>query len=192
MTRQRGLHGNLRRFAIAHFTDHDDVRILAQDGAQRVGKGQVDLGMHLDLVDAFELVLDRVLHGDDLVFQRIDLGQRRIQGGGLARTRGPGHQQNAVRAGQQVVELGQRVLRKAHGFQLQPHAGAVQHTHHDALAMHGRHGGDPQVELTALDAGLDAAVLRQPALGNVQMRQPTAADRRGGTSSPGWMTPSTR
>src|SRR2546429_3222989 len=33
--------------------------VLAQDGAQGVGKGEVDLRMDLDLVDAVELVLDR-------------------------------------------------------------------------------------------------------------------------------------
>ena len=30
VTGQRGLNGDLRRFKIAHFTDHDDVRVLTQ------------------------------------------------------------------------------------------------------------------------------------------------------------------
>src|SRR5260221_14249316 len=84
---QRGLHGDLRGFSVTHFADHDDVRVLAQDGAQGVGKGEVDLRMDLDLVDAVELVLDRVLDGDDLVGNRVDLGQGRVQRGGLARAR---------------------------------------------------------------------------------------------------------
>ncbi len=41
---ERGLDGDLRGFEVADFTDHDDVRVLAQDGAQGLGKGQVDLG----------------------------------------------------------------------------------------------------------------------------------------------------
>jgi hypothetical protein len=41
---ERRLHGDLRGLAVAHLADHDDVRVLAQDGAQGVGEGQVDLG----------------------------------------------------------------------------------------------------------------------------------------------------
>ena len=170
MACQCGLHGNLRRFAVTHFTNHDDVRVLAQDGAQRIGKGQVDLRMHLDLVDAFQLVFHRVFHGDDLVLFRVNLGQGRVQGRRLTRAGRASHQQNTVRAGEQVVELGQGILGKAHGLQLQLHTGAVQHTHHDALAVHRGHGRDTQVQLAAFHAGFDTAVLRQAALGNVQMR----------------------
>ena len=169
--RERGLHRNLRRLTIAHFTDHDDVRVLPQDGTQCVGKGQVDLGMHLNLVDTFELVFHRIFDGDDFLTGRIQLGQRRIQGGGLAGTGRSGHKQDAVGLGQQGVEALQRIRLKTHLVEIQAHTGAVQNPHHHAFAMHSGHGGDTQVELPPLHTHLDAAVLRQAALGNIQVRQ---------------------
>ena len=44
----------------------------------------------------------------------------------------------------------------------------VEDPHDHALAVHGRHRGDTQVDLLALDAQLDAPILREPALGDVQ------------------------
>ena len=59
--------GDARGLEVAHFADHDDVRVLAHDdAAQRVGEVQPDLRLGLDLVDALDLVFDRVLDGDDL------------------------------------------------------------------------------------------------------------------------------
>ena len=66
MPGQRRLHGDLRGLQVADFADHDHVRILAQDRAQQAGEGQADLRLDLDLVDAAQLVLDRVLDGDHL------------------------------------------------------------------------------------------------------------------------------
>ena len=63
---ERGLNGVLGRFQIADFADQHDVRVVPQDAAQRVAERQADLGVHLNLVDPFELILDRVFGGDDL------------------------------------------------------------------------------------------------------------------------------
>jgi prepilin-type N-terminal cleavage/methylation domain-containing protein len=45
-------------------------------------------------------------------------------------------------------------------------AGAVEDAQHHALSQHGRHGRDAQVDRLAAHGGFDAAVLRQPALGD--------------------------
>ncbi|KAG0921612.1 hypothetical protein G6F31_020251 [Rhizopus arrhizus] len=81
---QRRLDGDARGFQIAHFTDHDDVRVLAHDAAQGVGEIQADLRLGLDLVDALDLVFDRVFDGDDLDVGGVELAERGIQRGGLA------------------------------------------------------------------------------------------------------------
>ena len=96
MTREGGLHGDTAGFQVADFADHDHVRVLAHDGAQRSGKVQADGGLDLDLVDPFKLVFHRVFHRDDLAFSRVELRQRGIERGGFARTCGPGDQQDAV------------------------------------------------------------------------------------------------
>ena len=51
--------------------------IVAQDAAQARGKRQPHLGVHLDLIDALQLVFDRVLGRDDLGFLAADFAQRR-------------------------------------------------------------------------------------------------------------------
>ncbi len=40
---QRGLDGDLGGLVVADLADHDDVGVLAQEGAQRGGEGQADL-----------------------------------------------------------------------------------------------------------------------------------------------------
>ena len=60
------------RLVVADLADHDDVRVLAEEGAQRAGEGEPDLGLHVDLVDPLDLVLDRILGGEDVEVGAID------------------------------------------------------------------------------------------------------------------------
>ena len=88
MAGQRGLHGNLCCFSITHFANHDDVRVLPQDGAQGIGEAQANLLVHLNLVNALQLILDRLFDRDDLVRACVQLGQRGVKRGGFARAGG--------------------------------------------------------------------------------------------------------
>ena len=63
---ERRLNGVLGRFQVANFADQHDVGVVPQDAPQRCAERQADLRMDLDLVDAFELIFDRVFGGDDL------------------------------------------------------------------------------------------------------------------------------
>ena len=65
-------------------------------------------------------------------------------------------------------------------FERKLHAALVQKTHDDAFAVQHRDDRDADVDLAAGDAQLDAAVLRQSLLGDVQPRHDlqTADDRR--------------
>ena len=94
---QRGLGGDLGGFQVTNLADHDDVRVLAQQGAHAVGEPQPDGGHDLHLVEGRLDQFDGVLDGAD-----IDLGPCAVlQGGverrGLARTGGAGDQDDAVR-----------------------------------------------------------------------------------------------
>ena len=66
---ERRLHGDGRRLFVADLADHDLVGVVAEDGAQSAGERQSLLLVDRDLRDAAELVLDRILDGDDLVFR---------------------------------------------------------------------------------------------------------------------------
>ena len=69
------LHGYLSGFGIPHLTDHDDVRILPKDGTKRARKGQADLAVNRNLIDAMQLIFDGVLDGDYLEGIRIHVGE---------------------------------------------------------------------------------------------------------------------
>ena len=51
---------------IADRADHDDVRVLPEDGPQGVGESQVVSDRHRTM-PSIKLVFDRILGGDDLI-----------------------------------------------------------------------------------------------------------------------------
>ena len=106
---QRGFDRDFRRLGIADFTNHDDVRVLAQDRAQRVGESQPNFFFDRHLVDAWHLEFDRVLDSNNVKGRVVQLIKRRIQRGGLARTGGAGDQDQAVGRIDRVFELLKRI-----------------------------------------------------------------------------------
>src|SRR5216684_717438 len=84
VTGQRRLHGDLSGLAIADLADQDDVRVLAQNRPQAVGKTDVGQLVDLALVDVLKGVLDRVLDRHDVADLLIELVNRRVKGGRLA------------------------------------------------------------------------------------------------------------
>nr|GFD54437.1 hypothetical protein [Tanacetum cinerariifolium] len=52
---ERGLDRDATGFQVAHLADHDDVRVLAHDGAQCSGEVEAYGRLHLNLVDALQL-----------------------------------------------------------------------------------------------------------------------------------------
>ena len=106
---QGRLDGDLGGLRVADLADHDLVRVVAQDGTQPAGEGQAFFLVDRDLHDAFHLVLDRVLDGDDLVGRVLDLVQGGVQGGGLAAAGGAGDQEHAVGLADIVVDLFQDI-----------------------------------------------------------------------------------
>src|SRR5690554_1729843 len=168
MAGQGGLNGNGGGFTVADFTNHHHVRVLAQNGTQRIGKIQPDLAGGLDLVDAADLIFNRVFHGQNLAVYGIQAVQRRIQRGGLTTARRASDQKNPVGLVQHRLKVAQVDLGQTNGVQLQVNTLLVENPHHHALTVHGRHSGDTQVNRAALQAQLDTAILGQAALGNIQ------------------------
>ena len=180
MAGERGLHRDLRGLQIADLADHDDVRVLPQDGAQGPGEAQVDARIGLGLADAVEVVLDRILHRHDVERPGVEPGERRIQRGGFARARRPGHQHDAMRPVDQFVEPGERGFAHAEPSQFEPPRLLVEQAQHHALAVAGRQRRHPHVDRPPGQAQGDAAVLRQAFFGNVELRHHLDArhDRR--------------
>ena len=87
VTGKRRLHGDPGRVDVSDLADEDDVGVLAKNRSQPVCEGDSRLLICLDLVDRGKDVFDRVFDGHDVAVWLVDLGQRRIQGRGLATSR---------------------------------------------------------------------------------------------------------
>src|SRR3989344_5305231 len=172
VTRQRGLDRHLRRFEVADFADHDDVRVLPHEGAHALGKTQVDGRLHLRLVEGGLDHFDRVFDGADVDLVGGHALERGVQRGGLARARGAGDQNDAVRAAHQAFpDLGFR-RRKAQRLEGLDGVVGIEDAHDQLLAEGGRHGRQAHFDFVAAGvARLDAAVERAALFDHVHAAQ---------------------
>ena len=92
----RCTHGDFRGFSIPDFTDHYDIGILPEDGAEGHGKGQPRERAHLDLIDAGNPVFHGVFDGDHVEPLLVQLGQSRKQAATLAASGGPGSEDHTL------------------------------------------------------------------------------------------------
>src|SRR5882757_1188942 len=168
VTRQARLHSDLRGLEVTDLTDHDDVRVLTQDGAQSAGEGHLNLRVHLRLPDAVDVVLDRILDGHDVlrvVVQALEGGvqSRRLTGAGRARD-----EQNAVRLVDELVDQPLGLGVHAQCREIEPAGLFVQNTQHHPLAVARRKRRDANVDGATGDLEAYAAVLRQAFLGDIE------------------------
>jgi hypothetical protein len=174
---ERRLDGDGPGFQVPDLPNHDDVGVLPQERPERRGEAHPDLVSHLHLVDPVEVVLHRVLRRHDVHLVGVHLGQRRVEGGGLPGPRGTRHQHHPVRVGDGVHEVLLRLLLEAELGQVEGQVPLVQDTEHDLLAEDHREGGDPEIHHPVLHPQLDAPVLGNPSLGDVEVRQDLDAGR---------------
>ena len=94
---------------VAHFADHDDVRVLAQHVFERMVKRQSvqpDFALFDDALVVLEDEFDRIFQRDDVLFEiGVDVLDHRGQGGGLAAAGGAGDQHDAARRFGDVPDL---------------------------------------------------------------------------------------
>src|SRR5579875_488866 len=165
------LDGDLGGLEIANLTDHDDVRILAQERAHRGGERQADLGIDIDLVDAGEIDFRRVLGRGDIRVLAVEDLQSRVQRDGLAAARRPRHQDHALRL-REVLEV-QLLLEGLVAERVDPkrRLRGIEDAHHDLLAEERRAGAHAEVDRPVLrQLHLDAPILRHTPLGDVEAR----------------------
>ena len=60
MACQSGMDTHMRGLGVAHFADHDHIRVLAQKRAQGGCESEADGRMNLGLIDARDLIFDRI------------------------------------------------------------------------------------------------------------------------------------
>ena len=167
---QRRLDRDLSGLDVADLADHDHVGVGPDHGAQAGGEGQAGLRVHLHLLDALELVLDRVLDGDDRPVRRVERGQARVEGGGLARAGGPGHEDRAVGRADRGLEARRGRRRPcpspSRSMTIWRESRMRITTASPRTTGQRRHA---QVHVVAVHRQPDAAVLRHALLGDVEL-----------------------
>ena len=156
---------------VAGLADHDHVGVVADDRAQHAREVELDVGPHLDLGDAVDLVLDRVLDADQLVAGLVEVAQGGVERRGLAAAGRAGDQEHAVRRRQRVQEARRQLGPEAEIGEIAALGALVQDADDQALAVHRGRRGDAQVDPAPEQGEPRAAVLRQPALGDVELGQ---------------------
>ncbi len=96
MAGQGGLNGNLSRFGITNFSDHDLIRVMSQDGPKSSREGQSLFLIDGDLHHPRKLILDRIFDRNQLIFERVHFRNRGIQGCCFSASCRSGHQDHAV------------------------------------------------------------------------------------------------
>ena len=124
---QGGLDGDLGGFQVADLADQDLVGVLPQDGPQGRGERHADFGVDRHLDEAVDVVLDRVLGGDDLLGDVVELVEARIQRRGLARAGRPGDQHDAVGLVDQLAERVEDVRLHADAVEVEADVALVEH-----------------------------------------------------------------
>ena len=137
---------------------------MPQTGAQHARKRQVDLVVDLHLRQSSQAVFHRVFDGDHLQLGGIDLGQRRVQRGGFARTGRPGHQHHARGAVEHLTKTLEQVRWHTNVIKLFHARALLEQTHHDRFAVIGGQRRQPHVDGDVTQAHAEAAVLRQTLL----------------------------
>ncbi len=119
------------------------------------------------MVDAGEVIFDRIFGGDDLAIGPVELIQRGVERCGLARPGRTRHQKDSVGPFDDL-------LKRLVVFFLEPqihdadaHGIGTQDTQHDRFTVICRQRAGAEVDLLLVDHQLDAAVLRKPLLRDV-------------------------
>ncbi len=81
-----------RGFEVADFADHDDIWVMAQKRSQSGGKRQLDLGVHLHLGNARQLIFHRIFDGENVQVWLVDFVEAGIQRGGFSKSQWARHQ----------------------------------------------------------------------------------------------------
>ncbi len=170
VTSEGGLDGDGGGFLVAHFADHDAVRVLPEEGAEDLGEGDADGFVDGDLDDAFDVVFDWVFAGEEFAVDGIDLAEGGVERGGFACAGGACDDEDAVGFLDGIEDVVVEGWREGEVFEVQIDAGAVEDPEHDGFPVDGGERADAHVDLFTADDFHDAAVLRDPAFGDIEVR----------------------
>src|SRR5262249_38177915 len=142
-------------------------RILPEDAAQLRGESLSRFGIHLDLRDVVDLILDRILKRDDVALKPVDLAQAGVERRALAGPRRAANDEHAVRLLDDLVTVIAHLVALAKLGEAGNLLGLVQKTHGHLLAHDAAGGSHAKINGPLLHLCREAAVLRLALLGDV-------------------------
>src|SRR5215471_4363681 len=175
MAGQGGLHRDLSGLFVADLTNHDLVRVMTQDRAETPRERQAFFLVDRDLGDAAQLILDGIFDRHDLVLDRLDLRQARVQRRRFSRTRRAGHENHPVWLADELAQflLGLEVESEhlqVQTLELRVGRFLVEDPDDRVFAVNRRHDGDAKIDRTTAHPELEPPVLRYPLFGDVELR----------------------
>jgi hypothetical protein len=114
------------------------------------------------------LVFDRVLDGEDVALGAPEVGQRRIERGGLAGARRPGHEHDAARLAEDVPEERQVLAAEAELRQPPNQLLLFEDSNRDLLTERRGERGHAEIDTPSVDHLRDSTVLRQALFGDIE------------------------
>src|SRR5258708_12586345 len=118
--------------------------------------------LHLDLVDAREVVLDGIFGGDDFAVWAVQLAQGTVQSRSLSGAGGTCHQKDAIGPADDVLERAVVVFAESEVPDTDFNVVAVENAHDDRLPLPGRHQAHAPVAIVPPPPPLAPTRLRLP------------------------------
>src|SRR5262249_13841650 len=101
---QRGIDGNVRGLQVANLANHDDIRILPDEGSETAGESDANPRIYVDLIDAGQVVLDRIFDGVDIKRRIVDSVEGSIKCSRFAAAGGSRYEYNSMRTANELLE----------------------------------------------------------------------------------------
>ena len=159
-----------RGLPVSDLTDEHDVGVGTQDRTQRDREREAGLRVDLHLVDAGQAVLDRVLDRDDVAVGLVERVERRVERRRLARTGRAGHEDRAVRLAVRRLEAVVASRAGSPSSSSRRTAWPLSRIRMTTFSPYTvGQGRDTKVDAAPADLHADAAVLRDAALGDVDV-----------------------
>ena len=149
VTGEAGLNGDGGRFGIANLADHDHLRVLAHERAQRDWIRKFLVRVDLRLADHRQIEFHRVLDGADAdgwtgaLHQMIE---RRVDCRGLARTGRAGQQNQSAGPRQELDERLQCFLLEAEAAEIKTPVAGIKNADDDFFPSDGREDRDAEFD----------------------------------------------
>ena len=180
VSRHRRLDRDRRRLVVADLPDEQDVGVAAQDRPQTSCEGQACTRVDLDLPDSRKLVLHGILDGRERAAGFVQVLEARVERRRLAAPRRSADDRRAVRLRDRVDEHAVCLLAHPERLEAGTTAAVAEDAYDDLLAVRRRQRRYAEVDRVAAEVRRDASVLRQAALGDVEVRhQLQSAAHRG-------------